>query len=131
MTLTAVFRKPAAQPLRVGVYGSLAASTLVPIIHGLIIHGWNGQSVRFPMWGIGLTLFFNSLGALAYATRFPERWWRRTFDIYGASHQIMHIMIVIAGLAFLAGMLKAFDNVHSSGVIQTRNTLQKLLSQYL
>jgi len=131
VTFTAVFRKPAAQPLRVGVYGSLALSTLVPIIHGLGIHGWNGQSERFPMWGIGLTLLFNSLGALAYATRFPERWWRRTFDIFGASHQIMHIMIIIAGLAFLAGMLRAFDNVHSRGVMQTRNALQMFISQYL
>ena len=40
-------------------------------------------------------------------------------------------MIVIAGLAFLAGMLKAFDNVHSSGIVQTRNKSSNVYIQYL
>jgi len=119
MTFTPAFRKPATQPLRVLVFGSLAMSTLTVILHGLVLHGWKEQSVRFPMWGIGGTLFFNSLGALAYATKFPERCFRRTFDIWGASHQIMHIMIVFAGLTFLAGMLRAFDNAHSGKIAAT------------
>ncbi|MCJ1244285.1 hypothetical protein MMC30_001483 [Trapelia coarctata] len=122
VTFTPAFRKPSTQPLRVLVFGSLAFSGLFTITHGLILHGWEGQSVRFPMWGIGLTLLFNSLGALAYATKFPERWFRRRFDIWGASHQIMHIMIMIAGLAFLAGMLRAFDNVHSGKVVMISAT---------
>lgn len=65
------------------------------------------------MWGIGLTIVFNLFGAVVYTYRFPERWFRRTFDIFGASHQLMHVSVVIASLAWLAGLLQAFDNVHN------------------
>lgn len=84
------------------------------VIHGLVAHGWNAQSQKFPMWGIGLTLMFNTIGAVVYVLRFPERWWPRKFDIFGASHQLMHCAIVVAGLAWLAGMITAFDNAHMS-----------------
>lgn len=78
----------------------------------MIKHGWKEQSNRFPMWGIGLTLLFNTIAATVYVLRFPERWWRRSYDILGASHQLMHFSIVIASLAWLAGMIAAFDNAH-------------------
>jgi adiponectin receptor len=38
-------------------------------------------------------LEFDATGAIAYATKFPEQFWRRTFDLFGGSHQIMHIMV--------------------------------------
>ena len=49
-----------------------------------------------------------------YVIRFPERWWPRRFDIFGASHQLMHWAIVIAGLAWLVGTVQAFDAAHSN-----------------
>jgi adiponectin receptor len=67
------------------------------------------------MWGVELTLLFNTLGAIVYVLRFPERRWPRRFDIFGASHQLMHCAIIIAGLAWLAGMITAFDNTHRTG----------------
>lgn len=64
------------------------------------------------MWGVGLTLMFNTIGAVIYVVKFPERWWPRMFDLFGASHQLMHCAIIVAGLAWLAGMIAAFDNAH-------------------
>lgn len=113
ITFTPAFRKPATKPLRATVFGSLALSTLIGVIHALILHGWDTQNRRFPMWAIGGTLLFNTLGAGVYVLRFPERWWRRTFDIFGASHQLMHISIVIASLVWLGGMIEAFDDAHA------------------
>jgi adiponectin receptor len=113
VTFTPAFRKPATKPLRAGVFGSLALSTLTAVIHGLVIHGWNEQSVRFPLWGVGGTLLLNTTGAVVYVLRFPERWWPRRFDIFGASHQLMHCVIVLAGLVWVGGMIAAFENVHT------------------
>jgi adiponectin receptor len=65
------------------------------------------------MRAVGLTLLFDIIGAVVYATQFPERWWRRRFDIFGASHQLMHSAIVFAALAWLSGTITAFDNLHA------------------
>jgi adiponectin receptor len=45
----------------------------------------------------------------------PERWFRRKFDIVGASHQIFHVLVVLAALTYTKGMLQAFDYVHVEG----------------
>lgn len=113
ITFTPAFRKPATKPLRAGVFGSLALSTLFCVVHGFIAHGWDEQNRRFPAWGIGLTLLFNTIGATVYVLRFPESFWPRRFDIFGASHQLMHISILIASIAWLFGMITAFDNAHA------------------
>lgn len=44
--------------------------------------------------------------------QFPEKWFPRRFDVFGASHQIMHIMVVFAGLAFTIALLEQFDYLH-------------------
>ena len=45
--------------------------------------------------------------------QFPERWFRGTFDIFGASHQWLHIMVIAAGLTHTFGVLQAFDYLHN------------------
>jgi adiponectin receptor len=42
----------------------------------------------------------------------PERWFRRRFDIFGTSHQVFHVMVVVAAFTYFKGMLQAFDYVH-------------------
>jgi adiponectin receptor len=58
------------------------------------------------------TMVLNSAGALAYATKFPEKYFPNRYDIVGGSHQIMHVLVVAAGLTHTTGMLKAFDYNH-------------------
>jgi adiponectin receptor len=86
---------------------------------------------------VSATLALNITGATAYATKvsrqaisllgyfillydslliyikFPERWFKRTFDIWGASHQLLHIFVVMAGLTHTIGVLRCFDYLHS------------------
>lgn len=45
--------------------------------------------------------------------RWPERSAPRTFDIWGSSHQIFHVLILLAAAAHLKGMTLAFDHHHS------------------
>jgi adiponectin receptor len=51
---------------------------------------------------------------LADSNQIPERWCRRRFDILGASHQIFHLMVVLAALTYTQGILQAFDFVHEN-----------------
>ena len=41
------------------------------------------------------------IGALIYATRVPECWSPGTFDVWLSSHQIFHILIVLAAAVHL------------------------------
>lgn len=68
------------------------------------------------------------LGALAYATNFSERWVSTHISTYGeqAIRSCYHDSFV--GLAFLVGVLRAFDNVHSgsdSALFLTLTSIQR------
>lgn len=59
--------------------------------------------------------------------RIPERWRPGAFDIWGSSHQIFHVLVVLAAATHLVGLLKAFDYEHSfrSGVISSYSKIRK------
>lgn len=50
----------------------------------------------------------NLVGAAIYACRVPERWAPRVFDVYGASHQIFHVAVMVAAWIHYDGLLAAF-----------------------
>ncbi len=45
--------------------------------------------------------------------RFPEVKYPGAFDIWGSSHQIFHVFVVLAAVSHLKGMVLAFDFHHS------------------
>ena len=59
--------------------------------------------------------------------RVPERLKPGGFDICGSSHQIFHVLVVMAAMAHLMGLLKAFDHEHSSraGIMAAYDSLRK------
>lgn len=102
------------------------------MVHAVVKYGWATQSQRMGLyWVIGV-LSFNTAGATAYAIKvdstafssvswsneefqFPEKWFSRRFDIFGSSHQILHIFVICAGLMHTFGLLQAFDYLHDHG----------------
>ncbi|KAL8897859.1 MAG: hypothetical protein Q9207_006988 [Kuettlingeria erythrocarpa] len=43
----------------------------------------------------------------------PEKWSPYKFDILGSSHQMLHVAVILAGLAHMFGLFRAFRNLHS------------------
>ncbi len=41
-------------------------------------------------------------------TRFPEAWRPGRFDLWGASHQLFHVLVVLSAVVHLYGILNAF-----------------------
>lgn len=39
----------------------------------------------------------------------PERWYPRRFDIYSASDQVMHVLVIGGAMSHTIGLVKAFD----------------------
>jgi adiponectin receptor len=111
-TLDRRFQQPSLRQYRVAIYSGLGLSAIVFIIHGLAIHGWETQNHRMSLSWMGLMGILNLTGAIVYATRVPERWYPKRYDICGSSHQILHFMVIFAGLAHMIGLLSAFEYVH-------------------
>ncbi|EFQ29704.1 uncharacterized protein GLRG_04848 [Colletotrichum graminicola M1.001] len=69
------------------------AAFVLPIGHGAAVDGAGEVWERVGGGWVLATAGFNLVAVLVYWAKFPERWFPRTFDLVGASHQIMHIMV--------------------------------------
>ncbi|TRX92510.1 hypothetical protein FHL15_006677 [Xylaria flabelliformis] len=105
---------PKWRTFRLVVLVATGLSGLAPIIHGIHMFGF-AQMVKqsgLPYYLAEGGLFL--IGAVTYASRFPECIKPGTFDIFGSSHQIFHILVVAATLVHLMGILNALDyNYHN------------------
>jgi adiponectin receptor len=63
------FSDPFLRPIRAVTFGSLAFSSIIPVIHGIIKYGWDLQSQRMGLKWVLVTLGLNTLGAAAYAIK--------------------------------------------------------------
>jgi adiponectin receptor len=95
------------------MFVGLGLSGIIPMLHGLKIYGWEEIQQRVSLNWVVLHGFLYIFGAFIYAARWPERYFPRTFDIWGSSHQLFHIFVVLAAATHLYGMAKAFDFHHS------------------
>ena len=103
------FRTPTYRVMRSALFALLGLSAFVPVVHGIMLNGWEKQNRRMAItYFLGLGLL-NGTGTVIYAARLPEKWYPRTFDIYGSSHQIMHVLVACGALSHAVGLVKAFD----------------------
>jgi adiponectin receptor len=100
--------------MRTCFFAGFVVATLVPVFHGIVVWGWKAQDYRVSLYYLLGVIAFNATGAIAYATKFPERFWRRTFDLFGGSHQIMHVMVLCAAIVHLFGLVRDFDHLHGA-----------------
>ena len=108
-TLHPRFRTPRGRKIRVFLYMLLGASAFVPAVHGVILYGYEEQDLRMGLSRfIGLGVL-NGSGAAIYGARIPERWWPRKFDVWGSSHQIMHVLVMAGAWCYGVGLVRAFE----------------------
>ena len=111
-TLRPQFRTPAFRTSRSIMFALLGVSAFVPVLHGVVSNGWRLQNQRMAVsYFIGLGLL-NGMGTVIYASRVPERWYPRRFDIFGASHQIMHVLVAMGAFSQGRGLVKALEYWH-------------------
>ncbi|KAI0383100.1 HlyIII-domain-containing protein [Hypomontagnella monticulosa] len=115
-TLRPQFRKPAYRTMRFLMYCFLGASLFAPIVHGLSRFGRAELEAGMGLRSfLGLALI-NFTGAAVYAMRVPERWFPKTFDLLGQSHNWMHVLVLTGALVRLRGLLEVTTRwqVHSA-----------------
>lgn len=100
------------------MFVGLGVSGVVPVVHGINIHGFQKLDERMGLSWVLAEGALYIVGAIIYAIRWPERLFPTRFDIWGSSHQIFHVLILMAAATHLIGMVKAFDFHH--GVLGPR-----------
>ncbi|KAK4247928.1 hemolysin-III related-domain-containing protein [Corynascus novoguineensis] len=106
------FRTPAWRPYRALMFVGLGLSGVIPVLHGLSFYGYRELDERMGLSWVLLQGALYISGAFLYAVRFPECKWPGAFDIWGSSHQIFHVCVLLAATSHLYGMIKAFDHHH-------------------
>ncbi|CZT15802.1 related to membrane proteins, contain hemolysin III domain [Ramularia collo-cygni] len=108
------FRTPEWRPVRALMFVLMGLSAVVPVIHGLQMYGYEQLERQMGLsWLVGQGVMYIT-GAAIYAARVPERWSPGKFDIWGSSHQIFHVLVVLAASAHFVGLIKAFDYQHNA-----------------
>jgi len=72
-TLTRRFQYLTLRPYLTAIYTLLGLSSVIFIIYGLIIHGWDVQNRKMSLTYLLITAILNVLGAIFYVARIPER----------------------------------------------------------
>lgn len=92
----------------------MGLSAVFPVLHAQRLYGFSQLRETIGLDWVLLQGLLYIVGAAIYAARFPERLRPGTFDIWGSSHQIFHVLVVLAAMSHLVGLIKAFDYEHSS-----------------
>ncbi|KAL8377891.1 hypothetical protein RB595_008533 [Gaeumannomyces hyphopodioides] len=93
------------------------ASFVAPVVHGAALSpgGLAEQARRVGLRWVAVTAGCNVAALVVYISKVPERWYPCRFDIFGHSHQLMHILIVCSALAYAMAVVESFDARHSEG----------------
>ena len=107
------FRTPALRPVRALMFVLMGLSAVFPVLHGIKLYGVEHLRNSVGLDWVVLQGVLYIAGAGLYAARIPEKWAPGRFDIWGSSHQIFHVLVVMAAASHLVGLVKAFDHAHS------------------
>ncbi|KAH8113970.1 HlyIII-domain-containing protein [Phellopilus nigrolimitatus] len=112
IVINPVYSSPSHRGARTKVFAALGLSALIPISHALLTHGLHTLRKETGVDFLILSGVLYLGGALLYANRIPERFSPGTFDYFFASHQIFHVMVVLAALAHYAAILTDVEFWH-------------------
>ena len=134
LSVTPKFRTPLWRRYRAGMFVAMGLSALFPVLHGLKLYGIQQMNKKIGLSWIVFQALLYILGAGIYAVclaikylfvsvkqianngyqaRVPERVHPGRFDVWGSSHQIFHVLVILAAMAHLVGLLKAFHHARS------------------
>lgn len=113
-SLKSRFRSSEWRPYRASMFVLFGLSGVLPIVTGAYLMGIQETAKRAQVKWIVLEGVLYCFGALLYAMRIPERWWPGKFDIVGNSHQIFHVLVVIAACCHGKGLIGAYEYAHQN-----------------
>ncbi|AET38546.1 PAQR-type receptor Ecym_3031 [Eremothecium cymbalariae DBVPG len=112
VTLDSRFRSRLWRPYRASIFVAFGLSSILPILASILYYGseetWNSVQLGWIILEGVLYIF----GAFIYGIRFPESMAPGSFDIWGHSHQLFHVLVVIAALCHFKAVTQSYELVH-------------------
>ncbi|CCE65606.1 hypothetical protein TPHA_0M00290 [Tetrapisispora phaffii CBS 4417] len=112
VSLANKFRSREWRPYRATLFVCFGLSAVFPVLTGIWYYGLEDTFKRIQLKWIVTEGFFYIFGAFLYAMRYPERICPGAFDLWGHSHQIFHVFVVIAAYSHFHGLLSAYEYAH-------------------
>ncbi len=104
LTMWEKFNQPEYRTTRAAVFVSLALICSLPVFHYLIENGFHTSTVEASMHWMILMGALYITGAVLYAARIPERFLPGKCDIWFQSHQIFHVLVIVAAFVHYHGI---------------------------
>ncbi|KAH7400521.1 hemolysin-III related-domain-containing protein [Phaeosphaeria sp. MPI-PUGE-AT-0046c] len=121
------FRTPALRPFRALMFVAMGLSAIFPMLHGIQLYGLAHMRHAASLDYVLAQGAQYIIGAAIYAARVPEKWSPGKYDIWGSSHQIFHVLVVLAAATHCVGLVRAFDAQHGRrSALETGKYLGKL-----
>ncbi|KAK4113184.1 HlyIII-domain-containing protein [Canariomyces notabilis] len=96
------------RPVRVCSFVATGFSAFAPIIHAAIIFPYHQLDQQAGLRYYYIEGVLVLIGTFHYMSHFPEAWKPGKFDIWGASHQVFHIFVVLSAVVHFCGIMSAF-----------------------
>lgn len=90
----------------VPVFGFGTASGLLPAIHFATTRTSSNFQGYTALFCVAVALSLMIVGIVIFMTRFPERKYPKTFDIFGSSHQWWHICVLLSPYVLYQGLIR-------------------------
>ncbi|KAJ8296868.1 ADIPOR-like receptor SPBC12C2.09c [Rhodotorula toruloides] len=103
---------PQFRRLRTYIFIALGLSAVVPVGHAVWRYGLEGASANISLFWLALGGALYIIGALLYAERCPERFSPGTFNTFFSSHQIFHVLILLAACSHWTAITEGFRYWH-------------------
>ncbi|AAS51226.2 ACL002Cp [Eremothecium gossypii ATCC 10895] len=116
VSLSPHFRSREWRKYRAAIFTAFGLSGLLPVITSCFYYGPIEAYSRIQLKWLSLEGVLYISGAVLYGVRFPERLAPGSFDIWGHSHQLFHVLVVIAALCHLRALLSCYKNVHTNAL---------------
>nr|CAB3220186.1 adiponectin receptor protein 1-like [Phallusia mammillata] len=90
--------------VRAILFAALGLSGVVPAVHAMVKHGFITAVTAGQLGWLVLMAILYLTGAFLYAKRIPERYFPGKCDLWFQSHQIFHILVVVAAVVHFHGI---------------------------
>ena len=108
-TLREGFRRPGNREVHFNTHVLLGCTAILPILQSLRAHGYESLSRRMGLKNFIGLVTCNICAGILYTLRIPERWYPGRFDIWGSSHQWLHLFTIFGACIYLEGLLEALE----------------------
>lgn len=125
ITFNKSFSTPQYRPFRSIMFILFGLSGTLPVLTAVSLYGLQSASDRSKAGWLVAEGVFYILGASLYAMRIPERFYHKEsdklldhpvsgkFDYFGHSHQLFHLMVVIAAFCHWKALVGCYHYLHT------------------